>query len=67
MIRWPWNPTGRSAENSNYVSETATTSRCMFSTPERGYREHVVMLTVDEIEDLILAVDKSRREGTHAD
>lgn len=50
----------RPRDHADYVTETASTSRCMFAT-ERGYREHTVLLTVDEIEDLILAVDRSRR------
>lgn len=39
-----------------------TKALAQFQTPARGYREHVVLLSVDEIEDLILAESK-RREG----
>jgi hypothetical protein len=50
----------KAAYSASYEEMSATTSRCTFLTPARGEREHVVNLSVDEIEDLILAAEQER-------
>jgi hypothetical protein len=69
MLDWLWQRPRRVAraggEHALYTQQDRANTKALtqFQTPARGYREHVVNLSVDEIEDLILAESAKREPG----
>lgn len=64
MFDWLWRHPRRvrrtQAESALYSELSGGRSLVQFCTPAKGYREHRVAITVDEIEELILAEEERR-------
>jgi len=55
-----FNKVRESKQSAQYAELSKGRSLCIFDTPTKGYREHRVNLSVDEIEELILLASNLR-------